>query len=171
MFPPKLKGGADEFVILNADGSLDREAVEALIPPNVPNAELNGVVVPNAGGFVWASADWGAVAGAGALCPPNGFVPPAANPGEGVGKLNLGAVVPLLVPLVALAGVVGALKSRDNGVEAGLLLPRAPFREDVGGATGAALGSLLEMPKSNFGFNMLLEVACIVALANAGEGS
>jgi len=96
---------------------------------------------------------------------PKWVCPTSCNPGEGVGKLNLGAVVPLLVPLVALAGVVGALSQEITGWKLAYYYQGRHLGKMWGGATGAALGSLLEMPKSNFGFNMLLEVACIVALA------
>lgn len=117
------------------------------------------------------------------LLPPNGFVPLAAGADEAA-KLNLGVVVPVLVPP---AGTAGALKLKDNGVEAGLAasLPRAPLKEDVGAAEAAAeaageLSGLLEIPKSNFGFDVApvkvvaaaavgIEGACTVVFPNTDE--
>lgn len=67
------------------------------------------------------------------LGPPNVFVAPNTEPDGCAAKLNLGAVVPLLVTLVTSVAAAGTLKPKGDAFEAGLaalLPPRAPLRED-----------------------------------------
>lgn len=107
-------------------------------PPKPENADLAG-----------ASFVWGAAEGAG-LLPPNAVVAPNGEfeVDAGPPKLNLGAVVPLVVAPVLSAGALN-----PKAFEAGLVEspPRAPLSDDVDGA-GVELGAAVVdlTPKLNF---------------------